>query len=321
MANCKKSMKENMRNWKITGGIIQEFSSYCAKDRMCMILSILLCSLLLTFCGANPNEPIFREGSDEGEELKGGNGYDTLFGKGGNDFLFGEGGEDVLVGGVGNDELYGGNGDDTLSGGSGDDKLYGEDGEDDLSGGSGRDILNGGPGRDILNGGPGRDILNGGPGRDILNGGSGGDILNGGPEKPEGAGIDILNGGPGPDIYRFSGDRFGHDTINDEDGGIILLGYFDTVRDLDADLATCEGIRKLRDILEFVPESDNIRLEIPDTSASSILISSGMSRSQNYTLRLRDSESPSEAFPEGREPLDITLEKYLTDLTDLTDCP
>jgi Ca2+-binding RTX toxin-like protein len=60
------------------------------------------------------------------------------------------------------DNLEGGEGDDTLDGAGGDDSLFGHNGNDTLLGGDGddNDWLDGGAGADILNGGVGGDGLN-----------------------------------------------------------------------------------------------------------------------------------------------------------------
>jgi Ca2+-binding RTX toxin-like protein len=60
-------------------------------------------------------------GSEAGEWLPGGSGFDTLAGLGGNDFLDGQGADDRLDGGDGDDGLSGGDGDDTIEGGAGND--------------------------------------------------------------------------------------------------------------------------------------------------------------------------------------------------------
>ena len=274
--------KGNITDWEVDREIITKTNSYKAKNRACIFIYILLFSLLLPFCGPNPNEPIFLEGGLEADELSGGEGYDTLSGGEGDDILYGNGGRDVLVGGLGIDALHGGEGNDTLYGGDGNDTLNGDNGEDDLRGGAGADTLNGGEGRDLLNGGMGKDTL---------------------------------NGGEGQDFYRFSGEFFGHDIINDEEGGIILLSYYDSIRDLEADITTCEGIKKLREVLEFKAQDDpdNILLSIPNlTSISSILIpNTTREMRRNYILRLRDRQPPTRQFPTGRPPLDITLLEYL----------
>jgi Ca2+-binding RTX toxin-like protein len=94
-----------------------------------------------------------------------------------------------LVGTAGNDSINGGNGDDTLTGGDGADTLFGNDGEDFLYGGSSNDYLYGGRDSDYLNGGDGNDTLVGGgtgsglfgsgPANDTLTGGNDADIFTG----------------------------------------------------------------------------------------------------------------------------------------------
>lgn len=89
-------------------------------------------------------------GSDNGDELNGGNGNDTIIGGAGPDFMNGSGGNDTMLGGGGDDRLAGGSGDDTLTGGAGDDEflagtdndtIHADDNEADtqIHGGSGTD--------------------------------------------------------------------------------------------------------------------------------------------------------------------------------------
>ena len=82
-------------------------------------------------------------GSDEVNEINGGNGKDNL---------------------VGSEER------DLISGGNGRDTLTGLDGDDSLNGGNGRDLLIGGNGNDVLNGGNGKDtfVIAPGQGMDII---------------------------------------------------------------------------------------------------------------------------------------------------------
>ncbi|PID65553.1 MAG: hypothetical protein CR975_06740 [Gammaproteobacteria bacterium] len=123
---------------------------------------------------------------DDGAEISGLGGNDSLYGGTGNDRLNGGSGDDSLWGGGGDDYLYGGTGRDTLGGGSGDDilwgshdddYLYGHEGDDTLIGGTDNDSLWGGDGDDGLWGGAGNDILSGGTGNDTLTGGTGDDIF------------------------------------------------------------------------------------------------------------------------------------------------
>lgn len=61
------------------------------------------------------------DGTDDADELHGGNGPNTFRGLGGDDYLSSGNGDDVLEGGDGNDTLVGGDGSDTMSGGAGSD--------------------------------------------------------------------------------------------------------------------------------------------------------------------------------------------------------
>lgn len=114
------------------------------------------------------------------DDLRGGDGDDTMFGGGGDDPLHGGNDDDRLSGDSGDDVLMGGHGNDTLSGGTGDDRLMLGDGNDAGSGDEGHDYLHGGAGNDALDGGAGADKLVGGAGSDTLTGGAGDDHLCGG---------------------------------------------------------------------------------------------------------------------------------------------
>ncbi len=157
--------------------------------------------------------------------LTGGAGNDFLDGRGEGDTLHGGDGDDFLIGSAGDvgNQLNGGDGFDTVSyanstasifvqsptavrvGNSVTDvlssieKLIGSSFDDTmhadgwLSGGGGSDIINAGGGSDILEGDAGDDYLFAGDGNDTLQGGDGNDWLDGG------AGADSLDGGAGTD--------------------------------------------------------------------------------------------------------------------------
>ena len=146
-------------------------------------------------------------------------GDDHIYGSKDNDIINGKGGNDVISGEEGDDELYGEDGNDNLIGSVGNDKLSGGAGEDSLNGGDGRDHLSGGAGNDELIGGEDDDQLYGNEGDDKLYGGTGNDLLIGD------SGNDVLSGSAGNDIYRFAR-GFGHDVINNYDGG---LGRHDSI--------------------------------------------------------------------------------------------
>jgi len=146
-------------------------------------------------------------------------GDDYIYGSKDNDIINGKGGNDVISGEEGDDELYGEDGNDNLIGSVGNDKLSGGAGEDSLNGGDGRDHLSGGAGNDELIGGEDDDQLHGNEGDDKLYGGTGNDLLIGD------SGNDVLSGSAGNDIYRFAR-GFGHDVINNYDGG---LGRHDSI--------------------------------------------------------------------------------------------
>ncbi|MBS7821608.1 hypothetical protein J7552_10045, partial [Wohlfahrtiimonas chitiniclastica] len=85
-------------------------------------------------------------GNEQGYNVYGASGNDTIRAGDGNDAVYGRNGNDILYGEEGNDALYGEGGNDTLYGGAGNDKLYGGQGNDVLIGGIGDDYLEGGDG-------------------------------------------------------------------------------------------------------------------------------------------------------------------------------
>jgi hypothetical protein len=107
-------------------------------------------------------------GTDEADNLTGGDGDDEMRGLGGADGLWGGFGRDVMHGGAGDDLLVGrdtfnedghDDGDDVLDGGDGTDELFGDSGKDVLRGRDGNDFLDGtsdGGDRDELYCGEGR---------------------------------------------------------------------------------------------------------------------------------------------------------------------
>lgn len=107
-------------------------------------------------------------GSDDADNLAGGEGDDTIEGRGGND---------AIDGGAGNDDLAGGDGNDAIDGGTGNDDVRGDAGDDELNGGEGDDVVDGGAGSDDLRGGEGDDQLDGGTGIDIVRGEGGNDAI------------------------------------------------------------------------------------------------------------------------------------------------
>ena len=99
-------------------------------------------------------------------ELRAGDGDDTVTGDAGRDRLRGDGGADVLTGAGGDDDLYGEDascactgGDDTLTGGPGYDRLFGDEGDDALDAGADNDWLEGGTGADTITAGSGNDLV------------------------------------------------------------------------------------------------------------------------------------------------------------------
>ena len=150
--------------------------------------------------GAAGNTIIIGAGNIGTWTLNGSNQSDDLTGGDGNDTLGGNGGNDTLTGGLGDDRLFGDAGNDTLTGALGDDSLSGGAGDDMLTGGSGDDSLNSGSGTDTLSGGLGNDTLTGSGGTNTLNGGDGNDTLRFGSSEVSSVGI----GGAGDDLFEFS---------------------------------------------------------------------------------------------------------------------
>ncbi len=114
--------------------------------------------------------PDYQDGTNEADELIGGDS---------NDVIVGFGGDDTVTGGLGDDIIYGSEGDDLLRGDAntrnpqsnqagGDDVIYGGNGNDRIGGKAGNDSLFGEAGDDLLYGDAGDDLLHGGAGNDIL---------------------------------------------------------------------------------------------------------------------------------------------------------
>jgi len=155
--------------------------------------------------GGQGDDTMFGNAGDD--ILHGGTGDDTLSGDEGSDKVFGGEGDDTVAGGLGDDHLDGGTGDDVVTGGTGADRLFGQAGDDTLDGGAGNDALYGGEGDDTVSAGSGDDKLYGGAGSDTLDGGQGADTIDGGD------GADSIDGGAGNDFIQG---KSGNDTI---DGG------------------------------------------------------------------------------------------------------
>jgi Ca2+-binding RTX toxin-like protein len=98
-------------------------------------------ALLMTFCGTatadywnfsgTPGQDFYYAGTPWGENIKGGDGVDTLRGYLGDDRVYGQGDDDSVTGDDGNDIVSGGPGHDSLGGGLGADRLYARDGQRD----------------------------------------------------------------------------------------------------------------------------------------------------------------------------------------------
>ncbi len=148
------------------------------------------------------NTVVVTDGTDENDNIQGGDDDDIVDGGDGNDFIRGGEGWDVIEGGDDNDWIGGGRGQDLLSGGRGNDAINGGRGDDHIEGGNGNDDLEGSRGQDYINGGNGNDFVTGGIGNDELHGGDANDFLGGNRGADEiyaGDGNDEVNGGRGND--------------------------------------------------------------------------------------------------------------------------
>ena len=147
-----------------------------------------------------------RFATDQGDQMIGLGGDDTLNGGRGNDLLYGNTGNDFIYGNStgGHDTVYGGRGDDLIDyysgviayGNLGDDTIYGASTEADrLYGGQGDDLIYGNGGDDLIYGNAGNDLIGGDDGSDTLFGGAGDDTVLSG----YGAGINHVYGNIGDD--------------------------------------------------------------------------------------------------------------------------
>lgn len=112
------------------------------------------------------------------EDVRTGDGNDTIAGSAANNTISSGGGDDTVHGGAGNDQIDLGPGDDVGSGEAGADELLGDEGADTLDGGDANDTLTGGPGSDRLTGDGGNDLLRPDTGSDTISGGAGTDTVD-----------------------------------------------------------------------------------------------------------------------------------------------
>lgn len=162
----------------------------------------------VTVTAKGGDDIIYVATDDDGGEVLGGAGSDSLFGGGGNDMLVGHEGSDAINGGYGDDQIWGGSYDDVLSGDAGNDFIRGGSGNDTLDGGTGNDLLVGGIGGDTMTGGDDNDQLFGGVDDDVLFGGTGSDLLAGHDGDDVlfgGTGANVLRGGEGRDVIVSNG--------------------------------------------------------------------------------------------------------------------
>lgn len=152
-------------------------------------------------------------GSEDCDQIEGGEGNDYLYGNGGADNLSGGNGndyidgwyeDDVISGGDGDDQLLGWYGDDTISGGAGNDMIYGEWGNNTLTGDDGIDTINSFDGNDTIDGGADKDSIRDSGGLNTINGGDGNDYIQvSGIQGISETEFTVINGGLGSDSYEF----------------------------------------------------------------------------------------------------------------------
>jgi Ca2+-binding RTX toxin-like protein/subtilisin-like proprotein convertase family protein len=154
---------------------------------------------------------------NNGLNIDGGLGDDSIIALSGGDIIFGGGGDRDYINIVGTystnkDVIYSGDAQTIVNSTSGTNtQVYGGAGFDDIVTGSGNDTLYGGAGNDNIESGAGNDSLNGGDGNDHLYGGAGNDTLYGG------AGNDRLYGEAGTDQVVYSGNRINYSIVTDND--------------------------------------------------------------------------------------------------------
>ncbi len=157
-------------------------------------------------------------GTAEDDEIRSGDGNDTVHGNGGDDWINAfyreSDGDDRYYVYSGTLIAYGGLGDDLIGGKEGNDQLFGGTGEDRIYAWGGNDIVDGGPGNDELFGADGNDTIYGKTGSDRLRSGDGDDRVYGGSGNDQirsGDGSDIVYGGDGNDWidarYNEEGER------------------------------------------------------------------------------------------------------------------
>jgi ELWxxDGT repeat protein len=186
--------------------------------------------------------PILINGSEDSDNLLGGDraeeilalsGNDTVVSCGGNDYIDGGDGNDRLISNAGIDNLIGGNGNDTLSSGNGNDTLWGGNGNNILRGRRGDDILTGGSDRDLLDGGIGNDTLDGRYGDDIF-------VL-----KSDAGSDTILDFNLGSDLLGLA-DGLQFDDLSFADHNILLgTEVLATLGRIDTEQLTSDNFKKL----------------------------------------------------------------------------
>lgn len=196
------------------------------------------------------------------DDLRGGQGDDTIFAGDGNDWAQG----DASYGPGGNDEIHGGAGNDLLAGQGGDDIIWGDEGDDTILGGEGDDTLFGGSGNDWLSGNDGNDVLVSGGGADDLDGGRGDDLLIG-DDDPETV---WMHGGEGDDTLMPGAGDF----AEGQDGADTFA-----LKLLDGALPT---------IADFNGEEDELLLHLPESIADDAKIGLQLDQDDSWLVTVND---------------------------------
>ncbi len=208
-------------------------------------------------------EHVLMGGTSEANNMRTGDGDDTIWG---------DGGDDRIEGGAGNDSLNGNNRDDVITDIFGDDNIKGGTGHDAINAGSGIDLILAGFGSDFVIAGSDPKETFAGEGDDFVVAGNSADVVfgNGGNDWMEGGSqADLLNGehaepffednAPSHDVLKGDG---GDDETHTEGGDDVIIqgpGLDFNEGMLGFDWATHRG-----DPLPGQTDLNNTDLQFPD---------------------------------------------------------
>jgi Ca2+-binding RTX toxin-like protein len=142
---------------------------------------------------------------DEHVVMGGTNGPNNIRSGEGDDTIWGDGGDDHLEGGAGND---------SINGGDGNDRITDSFGDDNIKAGNGHDVVNGGPGINLILAGAGNDFVVtgsdisevfGGPGNDFIFGNTPNEVMMGN-EGDDWIQTGTADGAPGDNFDPFNRD-------------------------------------------------------------------------------------------------------------------